>query len=56
MSTLIFYYIPKIIIISQIKLLNAFLIYKDKEDIRLHDVRKFPIPGEYHFRFKFKFQ
>ena len=34
---------------------NAFPIAKGKNEIRLRDVReKFPLPGQYHFRFKLK--
>ena len=36
---------------------NAFMIYKNTKDIRLNDIREnFPLPGEYHFRFKFDFK
>ncbi len=35
---------------------NAYIIYKNIDSLRLSDIRSnFPLPGEYHFRFKFKF-
>ena len=34
---------------------NAFIIYKKIDEIRLCDIRdNFPLPGEYHYRFKFE--
>ena len=34
---------------------NAFAIHKPAEEVTLLDVKKaFPLPGEYHFRFKVK--
>lgn len=34
---------------------NAFGVNKHIDDIRLTDIiEKFPMPGEYHFRFKYK--
>jgi hypothetical protein len=33
---------------------NAFIINKPQDQLRLKDLREsFPLPGEYHFRFKF---
>ncbi len=35
---------------------NAFVVKKFAEDVTLKDVKSnFPLPGEYHFRFKTKF-
>lgn len=54
MSTIIHYFIPDDREDSE--KLNAFVIYKDYKEVRIHDViENFPIPGEYHFRFKFEF-
>lgn len=34
---------------------NAFIINKPQDQLRLKDLREsFPLPGEYHFRFKFQ--
>ena len=36
---------------------NAFIIYKEIDTIRLADIKSsFPLPGNYVFRFKFKYQ
>ena len=36
---------------------NAFAINKQAEDVTLRDVKKaFPLPGEYHFRFKVRME
>ena len=54
MSSLIYYYIPEDR--EDQEKLNAFVIYKDIETIKISDVREnFPLPGQYYFRFKFKF-
>jgi len=35
---------------------NAYVIYKDVDSIRISDIKSnFPLPGNYYFRFKFKF-
>ncbi len=55
MTTIVYYYIPEDREDSD--KLNAFLIYKEVESIRLDDIKNnFPLPGEYHYRFKFKFE
>ena len=37
--------------------MNYFKIHKPTNDIRLHDIKQyFPVPGDYHFRFQFKYQ
>jgi hypothetical protein len=55
MSSVIYYYIPEDK--EEPDKLNAFVISKDIETIRINDVKdSFPLPGEYYFRFKFKFQ
>ena len=34
---------------------NAFVIYKPIDELRLKDIKEyFPLPGDYHFRFKFE--
>lgn len=34
---------------------NAFMLYKPINEVRLSDIREnFPLPGEYHYRFKFE--
>jgi hypothetical protein len=54
MSSLIYYYIPEDR--EDQEKLNAFVIYKDIESIKIADVKEnFPLPGQYYFRFKFKF-
>jgi hypothetical protein len=54
MSSLIYYYIPEDH--EDQEKLNAFIIYKEMDSLRLNDiVDNFPIPGQYYFRFKFKF-
>lgn len=55
MSTIIQYYIPEDN--EDPEKLNGFLVYKDVESIKINDVKEnFPLPGEYYYRFKFKFQ
>ncbi len=55
MSTVVQYYIPEDN--EEQEKLNAFIIYKDSENIKLNDIKEnFPLPGDYYFRFKFKFQ
>lgn len=55
MSSVIYYYIPEDR--EEPDKLNAFVISKDLESLKIDDIRdNFPLPGEYYFRFKFKFQ
>ena len=55
MTTIVYYYIPEDR--EDPEKLNAFLIYKDIESLRIDDIKdNFPIPGQYYFRFKFKFE
>lgn len=55
MSTLVYYYIPEDN--ETHDKLNAFIIYKNLDGIKLDDIKEnFPLPGEYIFRFKFKIQ
>lgn len=55
MSTIVYYYIPEDK--EDQEKLNAFIIYKESETIRIDDIKEnFPLPGEYYYRFKFKFQ
>jgi hypothetical protein len=54
MSSLIYYFVPEDK--EDQEKLNAFIIYKDIESLRLNDIGdNFPLPGMYIFRFKFKF-
>jgi hypothetical protein len=54
MSSLIYYFVPEDK--EDQEKLNAFILYKDIESIRLNDIAEnFPLPGQYSFRFKFKF-
>lgn len=53
MTTIIRYFVPEDRDTEEKP--NAFVIYKPIADIKLCDVRDcFPLPGEYHFRFKFE--
>ena len=53
--THVFYYVPEDN--EEPSTLNTFTIYKATNDITLNDIRKyFPLPGDYHFRFQFKYQ
>lgn len=53
--THIFYYLPEDN--EEPTQFNTFTIYKSINDVTLDDIRVyFPIPGEYHFRFQFKFE
>ena len=53
--TYIFYYVPEDN--EDFNQLNYFPIQKAITDINLTDIRlNFPIPGEYHFRFQYKYQ
>lgn len=53
MSTIVRYHVPEDKDIEDKP--NAFVIYKKQEDVRLRDIKdNFPLPGEYHFRFKFE--
>ena len=37
--------------------MNHFIIQKALKDITIHDIQTyFPVPGDYHFRFQFKYQ
>ena len=56
MSSHIFYYVPEDQ--DSFEHLNLFIIpNKSLNDVRLHDIKTFfPIPGDYHFRFQFKYQ
>ena len=55
MSTIVQYYIPEDNEDSE--KMNAFIIYKESDTIKLNDIKEnFPIPGDYYFRFRFKFQ
>jgi hypothetical protein len=55
MSSVIYYYIPEDK--EEPDKLNAFVISKDIDSIKIDDVKEnFPLPGDYYFRFKFKFQ
>ena len=37
--------------------MNYFKIHKHANEIRLNDIQKFfPLPGDYHFRFQYKYQ
>eukprot|EP00826_Nyctotherus_ovalis_P046319 TRINITY_DN521_c0_g1_i14.p2 TRINITY_DN521_c0_g1~~TRINITY_DN521_c0_g1_i14.p2 ORF type:complete len:149 (-),score=30.42 TRINITY_DN521_c0_g1_i14:201-647(-) len=52
--TLIFYYVPEDH--DDIDVPNAFGIKKPMDDIRIIDIRDtFPLEGQYHFRFKYKY-
>lgn len=51
----IFYYLPEDN--EESTQFNTFTIYKAVNEISLDDIRTyFPLPGEYHFRFQFKFE
>ena len=53
--TNIFYYIPEDN--EEPSQLNVFPIQKNTEEITLTDIKTFfPIPGDYHFRFQYKYQ
>jgi hypothetical protein len=55
MSTIVQYFLPEDNEDSE--KCNAFVIYKEVENIKLLDIKEnFPLPGEYYYRFKFKFQ
>jgi hypothetical protein len=55
MTTIVYYYIPEDR--EDPEKLNAFLIYKEIDSLKINDVKEnFPLPGQYHFRFKFKFE
>ena len=54
MSTPIFYYVPEDH--ETVEQLNFFRLNKPIGDIRLDDIKlHFPVPGDYHFRFQFKY-
>ena len=53
--TNVFYYVPEDN--ESADDMNYFKIQKAPGDVRLHDIQKyFPLPGDYHFRFQFKYQ
>jgi hypothetical protein len=55
MSSVIYYYIPEDR--EEQDKLNAFVVSKDIDSIKIDDIfENFPLPGQYYFRFKFKFQ
>ena len=55
MSSVIYYYIPEDR--EDPDKLNAFVVSKDLDSLKIDDIKNnFPLPGEYYFRFKFKFQ
>lgn len=55
MTTIVRYFVPEDKDIEDKP--NAFIIYKSTNQIRFRDiVDNFPLPGEYHFRFKFEFK
>jgi len=55
MSTIVQYYLPEDY--EDPEKLNAFIIYKECESIKMNDIKEnFPLPGQYYYRFKFKFQ
>lgn len=54
MTTFIHYFVPEDN--EKQESLNAFIIYKPYQDVRLKDIEEnFPLPGKYYFRFKFEF-
>jgi hypothetical protein len=55
MTTLVQYFIPEDR--EEQEKPNAFIVYKEINSLKIQDIKdNFPIPGDYHFRFKFKFQ
>ena len=55
MSTIIRYFVPEDRDIEDKP--NAFIIYKTQDQIRFNDiVENFPLPGDYHFRFKTSYE
>lgn len=51
MSTIVRYFVPEDRDVEDKP--NAFILYKIQDDVRLNDIiDNFPLPGEYHFRFK----
>ena len=52
--TLVFYYVPEDK--DELAMPNAYAIPKNSEDITLFDIEKlFPLDGDFHFRFKYKY-
>ena len=52
--TNVFYHLPEDN--DSLQEYNTFQIYKPIQDITLIDIRTFfPLPGEYHFRFQYKY-
>ncbi len=52
--TNVFYYIPEDN--ETVEQMNFFKIHKETSDIRINDIKLyFPVPGDYHFRFQFKY-
>lgn len=53
MTTIVRYYVPEDKDIEDKP--NAYVIYKSIDQVRLRDIKEnFPLPGEYHYRFKFQ--
>lgn len=53
--THIFYYLPEDN--DDANQMNFFTVQKNLSEITLTDIRQcFPLPGEYHFRFQYKYQ
>ncbi|TNV75267.1 hypothetical protein FGO68_gene13396 [Halteria grandinella] len=53
--TNVFYYVPEDN--ETPEQLNYFKIFKPQSDIRIGDIQShFPVAGDYHFRFQFKYQ
>ena len=54
MTTFVYYFIPEDN--ENENKMNVFIIYKSFKDVKIQDIKEnFPLPGEYHFRFKFEF-
>ena len=53
--TNIFYFVPEDN--ETPEQMNFFKVHKSLAEVRLNDIKQcFPIPGDYHFRFQFKYQ
>ena len=53
--TNVFYYVPEDQ--ETAEQMNYFKVHKATSEIRLHDIQRyFPLPGDYHFRFQYKYQ
>ena len=54
MTTFVYYFIPEDN--ENESKMNLFIIYKNPKEVKIQDIKEnFPLPGEYHFRFKFEF-